>query len=181
MARVRERLVECTIRPMRFSETKLRGAFVVDLDRHVDERGYFARTFCEQEFERHGLPTRFPQCNLSRNAKARTLRGMHYQAAPRFESKLVRCTAGGIYDVIVDLRPDSATRFQWVGVELTAENGRALFIPERFAHGFVTLENATDVFYHMGAPFHGESARGVRWDDPRFGIEWPVAPEVIAA
>jgi dTDP-4-dehydrorhamnose 3,5-epimerase len=106
---------------------------------------------------------------------------MHYQAAPRFESKLVRCTSGAIYDVIVDLRPGSATRFQWVGVELTAENGRALFIPERFAHGFVTLESGTDVFYHMGAPFHAESARGVRWNDARFGIQWPVVPEVIAA
>lgn len=165
---------------MRFSETKLAGAFVVDLEPRVDDRGFFARTFCERELAEHGLPTRFPQCNLSRNTRRGTLRGMHYQAAPHFESKLVRCASGAIYDVIVDLRPESPTRLQWIGVELTARTGRALFVPERFAHGFLTLEDDTDVHYHMGAFFHGEGARGARWNDPKIGIVWPGAPSVIA-
>jgi dTDP-4-dehydrorhamnose 3,5-epimerase len=165
---------------MRFSETKLAGAYVIDLETRVDERGFFARTFCEREFAEHGLPTRFPQCNISRNTRARTLRGMHYNAAPHFESKLVRCGSGSIYDVIVDLRPGSPTRLQWIGVELSAKTGRALFVPERFAHGFLTLEDDTDVLYHMGASFQAEAARGLRWNEPRFGLEWPVPPEIIA-
>jgi len=165
---------------MHFRETKLAGAVIVDLDPRADDRGFFARTFCEREFAGAGLPVRFPQCNLSRNKQAHTLRGMHYQAGPHHESKLVRCTAGAIHDVIVDLRPGSRTRFEWVGVDLTAENGRALFIPEGFAHGFVTLADGTDVFYQMGDFFQPEGARGARWNDPRFGIAWPVEPRVIA-
>jgi dTDP-4-dehydrorhamnose 3,5-epimerase len=166
---------------MVFRETKLGGAYIIDLAPRPDERGFFARTFCEREFAEHGLPTRFPQCNLSRNDRAKTLRGMHYQAAPHRESKVVRCVTGAIHDVIVDLRPGSPTHLGWVGVELSARNGRALFVPEGFAHGFVTLEDATDVFYHMGAFFQSEGARGARWNDPRFGIEWPVTPAIIAA
>jgi dTDP-4-dehydrorhamnose 3,5-epimerase len=165
---------------MVFRETKLAGAVVVDLEPRSDDRGFFARAFCEREFAEHGLPARFPQCNISRNKRARTLRGMHYNAAPHRESKLVRCVSGAIYDVIVDLRAGSPTRFEWIGVDLSGENGRALFIPEGFAHGFVTLEDATDVFYHMGDFFHGDVARGARWNDPRFGIAWPVQPLVIA-
>lgn len=163
-----------------FKETKLSGVYVIEIERRSDERGFFARTFCEREFAAQNLPTRFPQCNLSRNLRAATLRGMHYQAPPYGESKLVRCVTGGIYDVIVDLRASSPTRLSWMGVELTAENGRALFIPEGFAHGFLTLSDDTDVFYHMGEFFQADAARGIRWNDPRFGITWPHAPAVIS-
>jgi len=165
---------------MEFTETGLAGAYIVDLTPRLDERGFFARTFCEREFAEHGLPVRFPQCNLSRNTRAGTLRGMHYNAAPHFESKLVRCGSGAIYDVIVDLRPGSPTRLRSFGVELSARSGRALFVPERFLHGFVTLENDTDVLYHMGAFYHPDAARGVRWNDPGLGIAWPVTPKVVA-
>jgi dTDP-4-dehydrorhamnose 3,5-epimerase len=165
---------------MIFRETKLAGAFVIDLEPRTDDRGFFARCFCEHEFAEHGLPTRFPQCNLSRNKGKRTLRGMHFQAAPHQESKLVRCVSGAIYDVVVDLRAGSPTYLAWVGVDLSAENGRSLFIPEGLAHGFLTLEDHTDVFYHMGDFFRPEGAMGVRWNDPRFGIEWPETPSVIS-
>jgi dTDP-4-dehydrorhamnose 3,5-epimerase len=165
---------------MRFRELRLQGAFLVELAPHADERGFFARTFCEEEFAAHGLPTRFPQQNLSRNARRGTVRGLHYNAAPHRESKVVRCTAGAIWDVIVDLRAGSATRFQWTAVELTAASGAALFVPEGFAHGFVSLADATDVHYLMGRPFVADAARGLRWNEPRFGIEWPLAPAVIS-
>ena len=165
---------------MLFTETKLSGAYVIELDPRVDERGFFARTFCEREFGEHGLPTRFPQCNLSHNKSSRTLRGLHFQASPFRESKLVRCVAGVIFDVIVDQRRDSPTQLQWVGVELSARSGRALFIPEGLAHGFITLENDTDVFYHMGEYYQPEAARGIRWNDPRLGIRWPAAPATIS-
>jgi dTDP-4-dehydrorhamnose 3,5-epimerase len=165
---------------MRFTETKLAGAFVIELEPRLDERGFFARTFCEREFAEHGLPTRFPQCNLSRNRSRGTLRGMHYEAPPSAESKLVRCLTGAIFDVIVDLRPGSATRFAWTGVELSGETGRALFVPAGFAHGFLTLKDDSDVFYHMGDSYRPDAARGFRWDDPLFAIEWPAAPSSIA-
>jgi dTDP-4-dehydrorhamnose 3,5-epimerase len=165
---------------MRFTETKLPGAFVIDLDPREDARGFFARTFCEREFEEHGLPTRFPQCNLSRNHSRGTLRGMHYEAMPTNESKLVRCVSGAIFDVIVDLRSGSATRFAWTGVELSSETGRALFVPAGFAHGFLTLSDDSDVFYHMGDCYRPGAARGFRWNDPLFSIEWPAAPSSIA-
>jgi dTDP-4-dehydrorhamnose 3,5-epimerase len=165
---------------MLFQETPLAGAFSIDLERHSDSRGFFARTFCEREFAEHGLPTRFPQCNLSRNDRAATLRGMHYEAPPSSESKLVRCVSGAIYDVIIDLRPGSPTRFAWFGAELTAENGRALFVPAGFAHGFLTLSDHSDVFYHMGDFFRPDGARGLRWNDPYFAIAWPIAPVVIS-
>jgi dTDP-4-dehydrorhamnose 3,5-epimerase len=164
-----------------FKETPLPGAFVLELDRRVDERGFFARTYCERELAEHGLPVSWPQCNLSRNIRAGTLRGLHYNAAPHREAKLVRCVAGAIWDVIVDLRAGSATRFRWFGLTLSAEEGNALYIPEGFAHGFVTLGDGADVFYHMGRFFEPEAARGLRWNDPRIGIQWPVTPAIISA
>jgi dTDP-4-dehydrorhamnose 3,5-epimerase len=157
---------------MRFIETKLKGAFIVEPEFLEDERGFFARTYCRHEFEACGLTTVFVQDNISFNHKQGTLRGMHYQVEPYPEAKLVRCTMGAIYDVILDLRPDSATFKQWLDVELTAENRRMLFIPEGLAHGFQTLADNTEVFYQMSEFYHPECARGVRWDDPVFGIQW---------
>jgi len=165
---------------MRFSPTKLADAVVVELEQHRDERGFFARTYCEREFSEHGLPTHFPQCNLSRNDRAGTLRGMHFNVPPYGEAKLVRCTRGAIYDVIIDLRPGSPTYAEWVGVELSADAGLALFVPPGFAHGFLTLAEATDVFYHMGAFFQPEAARGLRYDDPAFSVRWPRGVAVIS-
>jgi dTDP-4-dehydrorhamnose 3,5-epimerase len=162
-----------------FKETELAGAYVIELEERGDERGSFARTFCEREFAAHGLPTRFPQSNLSRNRRAGTLRGMHFQVAPFAESKLVRPSAGAIYDVIVDLRPGSATRLRSFGIELAAKVGTALFIPAGFAHGFITLADDTEVHYQMGEFFHPDAARGFRWNDPTFSIRWPREPAVI--
>jgi dTDP-4-dehydrorhamnose 3,5-epimerase len=162
-----------------FTETKLAGAFVIELERHTDERGFFARTFCQQEFEAHGLKAEVAQCNVSFNKRKGTLRGMHYQAAPFAEAKLVRCTAGSIYDVIIDLRPASATFKRHFAVELSAENHRMLYIPEDFAHGFQTLVDDTEVFYQMAQRYSAERARGVRWNDPAFGIEWPKGERII--
>ena len=166
---------------MKFQPTSLAGAVLVELSPHPDERGFFTRTFCEQEFEDHGLPSRFPQANLSRNTRRGTLRGMHYNAAPHGEAKLVRCARGSIWDAIVDLRAGSPTRLRWLGVRLSAAQGNALFVPEGFAHGFVTLEEETDVEYLMGRSYVAEAARGFPWNDPRIGIGWPVQPEVIGA
>jgi dTDP-4-dehydrorhamnose 3,5-epimerase len=165
---------------MIFQETPLSGAFLVDLEPNVDERGFFARTFCEREFAARGLSTHYPQQNTSFNRVAGTLRGMHWQTSPHAETKLVRCTAGAIYDVIVDLRRESPTRLGWFGVELSARTRRALYIPERFAHGFLTLEPDTEVAYLMGASYAADAARGMRFDDPRVGIVWPSAPVVIS-
>jgi dTDP-4-dehydrorhamnose 3,5-epimerase len=162
-----------------FTETKLAGAFVIEVERHTDERGFFGRTFCQQEFEAHGLNAQVAQCNVSFNKRKGTLRGMHYQAAPFAEAKLVRCTAGSIYDVIIDLRPASATFKRHFAVELSAENHRMLYIPEDFAHGFQTLEDDTEVFYQMAQRYSAEHARGVRWNDPAFGIEWPKGERII--
>ena len=164
---------------MIFEETKLTGAFVIEMERRTDERGFFARTFCRQEFEAHGLNPEVVQCNVSFNERKGTLRGMHYQAAPFAEAKLVRCTSGSIYDVIIDLRPTSATFKKHFAVELSAENGRVLYIPEDFAHGFQTLQNDTEVFYQMAQRYSAEHARGVRWNDPAFGIEWPEGERII--
>jgi len=157
---------------MIFTETKLRGAYIVDLERREDERGFFARSWCADEFEKQGLNPHLYQCNVSFNKKRGTLRGMHYQAAPFPEAKLVRCTMGAIYDVIIDLRSDSPTFKQWISAELSAENRRALYIPEGFAHGFQTLMDNTEVFYQMSEFFHSECARGVRWDDVAFEVTW---------
>lgn len=161
---------------MIFQETQLAGAFIVELKRLEDERGFFARSFCQDEFEAHGLNPCVVQCNVSFNKQAGTLRGMHFQVAPHAEAKLVRCTMGAVYDVIIDLRPESPTFKQWVGVELTADNRRAIYISEGFAHGAQTLADNTELFYQMSAPYHGPSASGVRWDDPAFGIAWPELP-----
>ena len=165
---------------MNFTETPLHGAFVIDIERHDDERGFFARIFCEEEFRSCGLDPRVAQCNISFNERKGTLRGMHFQAAPHGETKVVRCSGGAMYDVIVDLRDDSPTRCRWFAAELTAENRRALYVPAQFAHGFLTLTNDCEVFYQMGTAFEDGAGRGVRWNDPAFGIEWPFAPSVIS-
>ena len=165
---------------MIFSETGLKGAFIIEPERLEDKRGFFARTFCQEEFDAHGLNSRFVQCNISFNKKKGTLRGMHYQAAPYEEVKLVRCTMGATYDVIIDLRPHSPTYKRWVPVELGANNRTTLYVPKGFAHGFQTLEDNTEVFYQMSEFYHVECARGVRWDDPAFGIKWPLEPQCIS-
>lgn len=158
---------------MIFAETALPGAFVIDLEPHRDERGFFARGWCEREFEEHGLDPRVAQCNLSYNDLKGTLRGMHYQVAPHEEVKLVRCIRGSIYDVIIDLRPESPAYMNWVGVELSAENRRSLYVPEGFAHGYVTLEDETETFYQVSEFYTPGAEAGVRWNDPAFAIEWP--------
>ncbi|MFH1539118.1 MAG: dTDP-4-dehydrorhamnose 3,5-epimerase [bacterium] len=158
---------------MKFTGTPLKGAFVIDLEPLEDDRGFFARSWCRKEFEARGLNPNLVQCNISFNKKKGTLRGIHYQERPHAEAKLVRCTMGAICDVIIDLRPESPTFKQWFSVELTAQNRRALYIPEDFAHGFQTLEDNSEVFYQMSEFHHPESARGLRWDDPAFGIDWP--------
>jgi dTDP-4-dehydrorhamnose 3,5-epimerase len=158
---------------MIFSETRLAGAYVVDLERREDERGFFARAWCANEFAEHGLATRLVQVNVSFNERQGTVRGMHFQIEPHAEAKLVRCTRGAVYDVIVDLRPASSTFKQWVGVELTADNRRAVYVPEGFAHGYQTLVPKTETFYQVSEFYAPDAERGVRWDDPAFGIDWP--------
>jgi len=165
---------------MEFSTTGLEGAVLVDLEPHHDTRGFFARAFCANEFRLQGLPSDFPQSNLSRNTRGGTLRGLHFNAPPDEEAKLVRCVRGAIYDVIVDLRRESATFSSWIGVELSAENGRALFVPVGFAHGFLTLVDDTDIFYQMGGPYRPHAARGIRYNDPFFDVVWPSEPSVIS-
>lgn len=166
---------------MIFSETDLPDAYVIDLERIEDERGFFARSWCRREFSEHGLSTDIAQANMSFNKRKGTLRGMHFQAPPHAEAKLVRCTRGAIYDVIVDLRSDSPTHSRWVGVELTAENRRMLYVPEGFAHGFQTLQDDTEIFYLVSEFYAPEAEGGVRWDDAAFGIEWPLgAPTEIS-
>jgi len=165
---------------MIFRETKLRGAFIIEPQRLEDERGFFARTWCAREFEEHGLSTRLAQCSIAFNKQAGTLRGMHYQAAPHLEAKLVRCTAGAIYDVLIDLRPDSPTFKQHLPVVLTAENRKMIYVPEDFAHGLLTLEDDTEVLYQISEFYAPEYARGVRYNDPAFAIEWPIEVRVIS-
>jgi dTDP-4-dehydrorhamnose 3,5-epimerase len=167
-------------RLMIFQQTGLKGAYIVDPERIEDDRGFFARAWCRREFAEHGLSTDLAQCNISFNRRKGTLRGMHFQTTPRAEARVVRCTAGAIYDVIVDLRPDSDTFKQWIGVELTAESRRLLYIPEGLAHGFLTLSDNVEVFYQMSEFYSAEHARGVRWNDPAFGIEWPGEVVVIS-
>jgi dTDP-4-dehydrorhamnose 3,5-epimerase len=161
---------------MRFTPTPLAGAFVIDLVPLADERGFFARTWCRKEMEAQGLDGGLVQASVSFNRAAGTLRGMHFQAPPHEETKVVRCTRGAVHDVILDLRPASATFRRWFAAELSAENHRALYVPAGFAHGFQTLAPDTEVLYQMSEFHHPESARGVRWDDPAFGIGWPSAP-----
>lgn len=165
---------------MIFTKTALDGAFIIEPERLEDERGFFARTWCQSECEAHGLDQKLVQCNISFNKKKGTLRGMHYQTKPCEEAKLVRCTMGAIYDVIIDLRPDSPSFKQWMAVELTMDNRRMLYVPHECAHGFQTLEDNAEVFYQMSALYAPTYARGVRWDDPAFGIRWPIAVRIMS-
>lgn len=165
---------------MVFTETKLKGVYVIEPERLKDERGFFARSWSQREFAERGLDTRLVECDLSFNLHKGTLRGMHFQAAPFAQSKLVRCTMGAIYDVAIDLRPESPTRNQWVAVELTPENRLMFFIPEGFAHGFQTLADNSEVFYQMSDVQYPEAEGGVRWNDPAFGIQWPTEPRTIS-
>jgi len=163
-----------------FQESKLKGVFEVRLEPHCDERGWFARSWCEDEFRQHGLNPRLLQCNVSFNSHKGTLRGIHYQAEPHPEAKLVRCTRGSIFDVAIDLRPESPTFKQWFGTTLSASNRQMLYVPEGCAHGFLTLESDTEVFYQMSEAYYPGLGTGVRWDDPAFGVSWPAAVEVIS-
>ena len=165
---------------MLFKETALQGAFIIELEAAKDDRGLFARTFCEREFKAQGLNACFVQCSLSVNARRGTLRGMHYQAKPHAETKLVHCVRGALYDVIIDLRPQSATYCRWVGVELRAANNTLLYVPEGFAHGFQTLEDDTAVYYQISTYYAPQSARRVRWNDPAFAITWPLSDLLIS-
>ena len=165
---------------MKFEPTPLKDAWVITLDPLGDERGYFSRTFCRREFEVHGIEANVAQCNTSFNVEAGTLRGMHFQTEPAAETKLVRCIRGALYDVIVDLRPESPTYLQHFGVKLTAENLKMLFVPRNFAHGFLTLDPKTEAFYMVGEFYTPEYEKGLRHDDPALGIEWPVPIEVIS-
>lgn len=165
---------------MTFTETGLKGAYIVGVEPIEDERGFFARSFCLKEFGAHGLKAEVAQCNVSFNKKKGTLRGMHFQLPPKAEAKLVRCTRGSIYDVIIDLRPDSRTFCRWEAVELTEHNYTSLYIPEGFAHGFQTLLEDTEVFYQMFEFYSPECSSGVRWDDPAFGIKWPIEDLTIS-
>lgn len=165
---------------MIFKETRLRGAFVIDIERITDDRGYFARAFCKREFEEHGLNTVLAQANVAFNHKKGTLRGMHFQYPPAAESKLVRCTRGRIHDIIVDLRPESSTYLEHVAVELSVENSRALYVPERFAHGYQVLENDTETSYQVGEFYAPGAEGGLRYDDPQLGLDWQLPVTVIS-
>jgi dTDP-4-dehydrorhamnose 3,5-epimerase len=158
---------------MLFTELPLSGAYAIDLQRLEDERGFFARAWCQKEFAAHGLNATIVQCNMSFNPKKGTLRGMHYQVPPYEETKLIRCITGAIYDVIIDLRPHSATYMQWFGLDLTADNRRLLFVPEGFAHGYQSLSDTSEVFYQVSQFYQPGAEQGIRWNDPAFGITWP--------
>lgn len=165
---------------MRFIETKLKGAYVIELEQKTDERGYFTREFCQKEFETHGLNTNIAQCNISYSKRNGTLRGLHFQYHPYEEVKVLLCLSGSLYDVIVDLRPQSPTFKQWNGVVLKSETRQLLYIPKGFAHGFLTLEDNTEAFYHVSEFYNPEHEGGVRWNDPAFNIIWPIQPTVIS-
>lgn len=165
---------------MIFTETELKGAYFVEIEKLKDHRGFFARAWCQNEFKSNGLVSRLLQANVSYNTRKGTLRGMHYQQSPYEETKLVRCTRGAIYDVIIDLRPASPTYMQWIGVELTGENYKMLYVPENFAHGFQTLKDDTEITYQVSQFYTPGSERGIRWDDPAFGITWPIEVQVIS-
>jgi dTDP-4-dehydrorhamnose 3,5-epimerase len=165
---------------LKFLPTPLAGAFVIELEHLEDERGFFARSFCQDEFRAHGLSPSIAQCNISWNRQRGTLRGLHYQASPHEEARTVRCTRGAVWDVIVDLRQGSATRLRWHAVEVSAENRRALYVPEGFAHGFQTLADDSEVLYQMSEFYHPELARGLRWDDPRLAIKWPLPDPILS-
>lgn len=165
---------------MVFKETKLKGTFLIELERHADSRGFFARSWCAKEFEDHGLNSKLAQCSVSFNARKGTLRGMHFQAPPFLEAKVVRCTQGVLYDVVIDLRRESPTYKQWVGFELSAENRNMLYVGEGCAHGFLTRADGTEIFYQISEFYKPDLSRGVRWNDPAFGIVWPAEPEVMS-
>jgi dTDP-4-dehydrorhamnose 3,5-epimerase len=165
---------------VKFHATELQDACIIELDKLEDERGFLARTWCQREFEDQGLVARVVQANTSFNTRAGTLRGMHYQAASYQETKVIRCTSGALYDVIVDLRTESSTYKRWIAVELTAANGRMLVVPADFAHGFITLEDNTEVNYLISESYTPGAGRGIRWNDPEFAIEWPRPVEVIS-
>lgn len=159
----------------------MKGAYLIDMERKEDHRGFFARSWCRKEFEEHGLNPDLAQINLGFSVKKGTLRGMHYQVAPHTEAKVVRCTSGAIYDVIIDLRPDSETHKQWFGVELTSMNRRMVYVPEGYAHGYQTLAGDTEMYYLTSVAYAGNSARGCRYNDPAFGIEWPLPVECLSS
>lgn len=165
---------------LKFNATPLPDLYVVELEPFCDERGFFARSYCAREFSAQGVEFPVAQCNVSFNEKAGTLRGLHYQAAPHEEAKLVRCTRGALFDVAVDIRPASSTYRRWHAIELTPDNGRMLFIPAGFAHGFQTLQACTEISYVMSEFYYSESARGLRWNDPAFAIDWPIADPIIS-
>lgn len=165
---------------MHFTELPLKGAYLIELHPLHDSRGFFARTFCAHEFREQGLKEKFVQCSTSWNAREGTVRGLHYQLSPSCEVKLVRCTAGSVWDVIVDLRPDSSTYLQHTGVELSARNRLSLYIPEMFAHGYQTLESGTEIFYQMSEFYSPERSTGLRYDDPKLGIKWPLPVSVVS-
>ena len=165
---------------MIFTETPIAGAYLIDLEKHGDDRGFFARVFCRNEFGGRDLETQFVQINNSLSAERGTLRGLHYQLAPAEEVKVVRCVAGALWDVILDIRPQSATFGRWFGAELSAANRRMIYAPRGMAHGFVTLADHTEAFYMVSAFYAPERERGIRWNDPRFGIAWPVTPIVMS-
>lgn len=166
---------------MKFEPTPLAGAQLIRLERLEDERGFFARSYCEAEFRAHGLVPAIAQCNTSWNQRRGTLRGLHYQTAPHEETKVVRCVRGAIWDVIVDMREGSATQWHWHAVELNAENRLAIYVPRGFAHGFQTLADDSEVLYQMSVPYEADLARGLRWDDPKLGIRWPLAQPILSA
>ncbi len=166
---------------MIFTETALNGVFIIDLKPIEDQRGFFATSWSAEEFRKRGLRSQVAQCNISFNRQRGTVRGLHYQTAPHEEAKLVNCTRGAMFDVAVDLRVDSPTRFKWISVELSAENHRMLYVPEGFAHGYQTLEDETQINYQVSEYYHPESAAGVRWDDPAIGIRWPLEVTTISA
>lgn len=165
---------------MNFIQTALNDAYIIDLNKLEDKRGLFARSFCRKEFENQGIEFSVVQSNISFNYYKKTLRGMHYQSKPYSEKKLIRCTRGRIFDVIIDVRPDSSTYMNWVGVELTEKNYRMLYVPKGFAHGFITLEDNTEVTYQMSEFYNPKAGQGIRWDDTAFKIEWPVKPKIIS-
>lgn len=165
---------------MKFKETKLKDAYIIELEKHEDERGFFARAYCVNEFHEKGIEFPVVQANVSYNRYKYTLRGMHYQEQPYGEAKLVRCTRGAIFDAIIDVRPDSSTYMEWLGVELTDENYRMLFVPEGFAHGFITLEDDTQVTYQVSEFYTPGAERGIRWNDEAFNIDWPAEPDIIS-
>lgn len=165
---------------MTFHETKIPGVFEIRLETIPDERGFFARSWCETEIAGRGLNPNLVQCNVSFNTRKGTMRGMHYQTAPYAETKLIRCTSGGIYDVVIDLRPGSKTFKSWISAVLTSKNRNMIYVPEGCAHGFLTLEDNSEVFYQMSQAYNAESARGVRWNDPAFQIQWPGKVEVMS-